>query len=157
IPFFYFNMFGDVNRGRKIFMGDTGSQTIGLVLAVLAIQLSNVDPTLAHPIHSPIIIAFSLLFTPAIDVVRVVMHRAVHGKHLFKPDRNHIHHKFLALGFSHHAAMLTILSLSAGFVLLNLLMVYVLHANINIILFTDIALWTAFNIGLSKQIKGVKK
>ena len=34
IPFFYYNMFGQTRRGRKVFMGDTGSLTIGLLLAV---------------------------------------------------------------------------------------------------------------------------
>ena len=44
LPFFYYNVYGNVHRGRKIFMGDTGSLTIGMLLAVMAIRLSMSDP-----------------------------------------------------------------------------------------------------------------
>ena len=44
LPFFYYNVYGKIHRGRKIFMGDTGSLTIGMLLAVMAIRLSMSDP-----------------------------------------------------------------------------------------------------------------
>ena len=47
-----------------------------------------------------VVIAFSFLIIPMLDVIRVVIHRLRNGKNPFLPDRNHIHHKFIALGLS---------------------------------------------------------
>lgn len=154
IPFFYYNVFGNPNRGRKIFMGDTGSLTIGFVLSLLAIRFSMDDPTVLHRVPDAIVIAFSVLITPVFDVVRVILHRARFHKNIFSPDKNHIHHKFLALGFSHRAAMITILSISAGFAAMNLLLLT--HVNINILLFLDIIIWTVMQLYLSKKIAAKK-
>ena len=59
IPFFYYNMFGQTRRGRKVFMGDTGSLTIGLLLAVMAIHLSMSDPVKEELFPGAIVTAFS--------------------------------------------------------------------------------------------------
>lgn len=53
---------------------------------------------------------------PCLDVVRVVLRRARNGKQLFLPDKTHIHHKFLAMGFSPRRALVTIQLMSALFV-----------------------------------------
>ena len=80
IPFFYYNVFGNPNRGRKIFMGDTGSLTIGFILSILAIRFSMYDNAVLHRVPDAIVVAFSLLITPVFDVVRVILHRARFGK-----------------------------------------------------------------------------
>ena len=100
IPFFYYNMFGKPHRGRKVFMGDTGSLTIGLLLAVMAIHLSMSDPVKEELFPGAIVTAFSFLLVPMLDVVRVVLHRLRNHQPPFLPDKNHIHHKFIALGMS---------------------------------------------------------
>ena len=150
IPFFYYNVFGNPNRGRKIFMGDTGSLTIGFILSILAIRFSMYDNAVLHRVSDAIVVAFSLLITPVFDVVRVILHRARFGKNIFSPDKNHIHHKFLALGFSHRAAMITILLISAGFAAMNLLLLT--RININLLLFLDIFIWTIMQLYLTKKI-----
>lgn len=155
IPFFYYNVFGNPARGRKIFMGDTGSLTIGFVLSILAIRFSMSDVTVLHRVPDAIVIAFSVLITPVFDVVRVILHRARFHKNIFSPDKNHIHHKFLALGFTHRAAMITILLISAGFAAMNLLLLT--HININVLLFLDIFIWTVMQLYLSHRIKQVKE
>ena len=76
--------------------------------------------------------------------------RIKHGKSPFLPDKNHIHHKFLALGFSHRAAMITILLISAGFAAMNLLLLT--RININLLLFLDIFIWTIMQLYLTKKI-----
>lgn len=91
-----------------------------------------------------IIIAFSPLLVPAFDVVRVVFYRFRHRKPLFLPDRNHIHHKFLAMGFSHRQSMVLILCMSALFVVLNIVTVRFL--SITLVFLADIALWIALNL-----------
>ena len=150
IPFFYYNVFGNPNRGRKIFMGDTGSLTIGFILSILAIRFSMYDNAVLHRVPDAIVVAFSLLITPVFDVVLVILHRARFGKNIFSPDKNHIHHKFLALGFSHRAAMITILLISAGFAAMNLLLLT--RININLLLFLDIFIWTIMQLYLTKKI-----
>lgn len=143
IPFFYFNVFGRADRCRKIFMGDTGSLTLGYLLSFLVISCAMYDEA-SFQTPNNIIIAFSPLLVPAFDVVRVVFYRFRHRKPLFLPDRNHIHHKFLAMGFSHRQSMVLILCMSALFVVLNIVTVRFL--SITLVLLADIALWIALNL-----------
>ena len=119
LPFFYYNVYGKIYRGRKIFMGDTGSLTIGMLLAVMVIRLSMSDPVKESAFPGSIVIAFSFLIVPMFDVIRVVIHRLRNGKNPFLPDRNHIHHKFIALGMSQRKAMVSIIIMAAFFALGN--------------------------------------
>ena len=92
VPFFYYNVFGSAERARKIFMGDTGSLTLGYVLSFLAIKYSQYNPDVTPYTEGAFVIAFSTLIVPAFDVIRVVMVRVRSGKSPFEPDKNHIHH-----------------------------------------------------------------
>ena len=150
VPFFYYNVFGQVARGRKIFMGDTGSLTMGMILVTLAIRLSVYDPVKEAMFPSSAILAFSFLIVPLFDVVRVVIHRVRTGHHPFLPDKNHIHHKFIALGYSHRKAMLIILAISLGFSLLN--MVGIHYVAITPLLGIDILLWTIMHFWITARI-----
>lgn len=58
LPFFYYNVYGNVHRGRKIFMGDTGSLTIGMLLAVMALR-EHVRPREGKTFPGAVVIAFS--------------------------------------------------------------------------------------------------
>lgn len=151
IPFFYYNVFGNAEHGHKIFMGDTGSLTIGMILCFLSIRLALYTPEGKAGVPNPMILAFSPLLVPYCDVVRVYLHRIRNGKNPFLPDKNHIHHKLLALGIRQHIAMLTIVSASLVFTLFNILMS--LYINVNWILISDIVIWTTTNIWLTKLIK----
>jgi UDP-GlcNAc:undecaprenyl-phosphate GlcNAc-1-phosphate transferase len=104
--FFVYNVFG---RTNKIFMGDTGSLLIGLLLAVIFIkynefsikgndQVSNFSPVLSLAIMS----------IPIFDMIRVFFIRIFLNKSPFTPDNNHIHHGLLKLGFSHLKSTLII-------------------------------------------------
>ncbi len=139
IPFFYFNVFGNAKEGRKIFMGDTGSLTLGYILSFLAIRYSQYNPDIMPYTQGAVVIAFSTLLVPALDVVRVVLLRARKGKALFLPDKNHIHHKFLDMGFSPRKAMLAILFISCAFSLYNIIMVH--YMNISLLFVTDLVAW----------------
>lgn len=153
-PFFYYNVFGNADRCRKIFMGDTGSQCIGLLLGYCAIRLSMKEPLMEHNIEGSIIVAFSTLLVPAFDVIRVMIHRARAGRNMFRPDKSHVHHKLLALGIPHKAAMTIILVIAMLFVVLNLILLS--YMNINIILLIDIVIWSGLNMILSAMIKKKK-
>ena len=151
VPFFYYNVFGNAARGRKIFMGDTGSLTIGMMLCFLGIVLSRSYPFGMPDMPDSVVLAFSPLLIPCFDVVRVFFHRIRNGKNPFMPDKSHIHHKLLAAGMKQRWAMMTILCVSLVFSSCNV--VLSMYMNINILLVLDLAIWIFTNIWLSKEIK----
>ncbi len=99
-------------------------------------------------------LAFSPLIIPSFDVVRVYMVRIRNHCSPFLPDKNHIHHKFLAAGMKPRTAMVTIITLSTLFTLFNLGLSRIL--NINIIVVLDVIMWVAFHFWLNKRIKKAK-
>lgn len=148
IPFFCYNVFGDAGRGRKIFMGDAGSLTIGIILSILSISACTHQ---CEGNYSPFVIAFTPLLIPCLDVLRVVFHRFRTRKPLFMPDKNHIHHKLLNIGLSQHRALVIILTASAAIATLNI--GFAPMININLLLLIDISIWTSLNIWLTLLIK----
>lgn len=144
VPFFYYNVFGSAERARKIFMGDTGSLTLGYILSFLAVKYSQYNPDVTPYTNGAFIIAFSTLIVPAFDVVRVVLLRIRIGKNPFEPDRNHIHHKFLAMGYTPRKAMILILLISCSFCVVNILLIP--YVNSMLMLVTDIVVWVGLNL-----------
>lgn len=152
IPFFIYNVFGNADRGRKIFMGDTGSLTLGYILSFLVIKYSMyTGPENLQSNGAPILIAFSILLVPCLDVIRVVLGRIRRGKNPFMPDKTHIHHKFMAMGFSPRNSLILIQVISTCFIVGSLLMNHY-GVNINIVFWLDVILWTILNIWFSKII-----
>lgn len=93
----------------RIFMGDTGSLTLGLVAAVLIIHFVREAP--AAPVlafQSAPAVAFAILFVPLFDTLRVFGIRILKGHSPFSPDRNHIHHILLDKGLSHRMVTLSL-------------------------------------------------
>lgn len=148
IPFFYCNVFGKFNSKQRIFMGDTGSLTLGLSVSFLAISYAMYNPDIKPFSEGAIVVSFATLIVPIFDVVRVICLRLRTHKPLFLPDRNHIHHKFLRLGISHRATMILILSMALFFSALNI--VAVEYISNNIVLLVDILLWISFHLWLDK-------
>ena len=144
LPFFYYNVFGNVDRCKKIFMGDTGSLTLGYILAFLAISYTNNNPERAPYSEGAIVIAFSTLIVPMFDVIRVILVRVRNHKGLFNADRNHIHHKFLDMGFSPRKAMISILAMALSFSIIN--MTLISYVNNNVLFITDIVVWVGLNL-----------
>lgn len=106
--FFRFNVFSKANR---IFLGDTGSLIIGMVVTIFVVRF--LEGSLVHPLASMIVsapaIAIGLLIVPLIDTLRVFTLRVMSGKSPFKPDRLHLHHKLLELGLNHRHSTFMIL------------------------------------------------
>lgn len=156
LPFFYYNVYGKINRGRKIFMGDTGSLTIGLLLATMAIRLSMSDPLKERALPGAIVLAFSFLIVPMLDVVRVVIHRLRNGKSPFLPDKNHIHHKFIALGMPQRQAMICIVGIAFAFSVANIYLAH--HLPITLLFLLDVTVWTAIHCYITAKInRKIKK
>lgn len=151
VPFFYYNVFGDAEHGHKIFMGDTGSLTIGMMLCLLSLKLTmcGLDDNTGN-VH-PMVLAFSPLLIPCCDVVRVYLHRVRNGKNPFLPDKNHIHHKLLAVGMKQRNAMITIILVSIVFILYNIFLS--LYLDVNWIVLGDILIWIFANVWLTKRIE----
>lgn len=150
VPFFYFNVFGKAEKQQKIFMGDTGSLTIGIILCLLSIKLANSHSEETMEGNS-LAIAFAPMAIPCIDVVRVFLHRLKFRLSPFMPDQSHIHHKFLKIGFSQRAAMITILIIST---LCTLFIAFgSRYININILVILVVLLYTLGNCWFSKEIR----
>lgn len=79
-----------------IFLGDTGTMVCGFIISVLAIQFIEMRPS----VEASPAIALGILFVPIFDTVRVFILRLSMGLSPFDPDRNHIHHRIMAMGVS---------------------------------------------------------
>jgi UDP-GlcNAc:undecaprenyl-phosphate/decaprenyl-phosphate GlcNAc-1-phosphate transferase len=104
----------------KIFMGDTGSLLIGLINSILVIKFINVAGAAdaKFPLEAAPAIGFAILIVPLFDTLRVFGQRILDRRSPFSPDRSHVHHFLLELGFSHK--MVTFLCVGANISLIIL-------------------------------------
>lgn len=151
IQFFYYNVFGKAERQEKIFMGDTGALTIGILLCFLALKLCSHRAEDVHGVN-PLVMAFAPLMVPCFDVIRVFFGRIGRRNNPFMPDKTHIHHKFMAVGMTPRLTMITIIICSIVLTALNIVLSPFL--NVNIILLSDVVVWVAFNMWLTRRISG---
>jgi UDP-GlcNAc:undecaprenyl-phosphate GlcNAc-1-phosphate transferase len=114
LAFLWFNVYGKTN---KIFLGDTGSLILGLLIAVMVIQYNEFSLlTTPQEISFAPVFSLAILATPLADMIRVFAIRIYKGKSPFAPDMGHIHHRLLKLGFSHFNSTLIIV-LTNGFII----------------------------------------
>ena len=95
------------SRGKnKIFMGDSGSLIIGLVIACLTLKILSlpIESKVIYLNRGRLIYLASVLFLPLFDTARVMILRLMDGRSPFEADRNHIHHILLDLGLTHFKA-----------------------------------------------------
>lgn len=106
----------------RIFMGDSGSMLIGLVLAAGAISITGqVDPDALKlfmdgsekqavhatvPVYIPLLLPLTIIAIPAADLVLAIVRRTWRGQSPFAADRGHLHHRLLEIGHSHSRAVL---------------------------------------------------
>lgn len=88
----------------KIFMGDTGTMTMGFILAFLSIHFMELTKTTIvnswfSYLSAPVLV-LALLIIPVVDMIRVFTIRIIKFRSPFSADRNHIHHRLLQMGFS---------------------------------------------------------
>lgn len=153
LPFLYYNVLGSPKHGTKIFMGDSGSLSLGYLLAFFAIKYAMYIPEAGYDIKN-MIIPYSLLFIPLFDALRVMIVRYYQELPLFLADRNHIHHKCLDAGFTHLQATGLLLGYTVVLLFVNLgLSKYV---NFNVILIMNILVAIFINYLLGVKI-GQKK
>ncbi|WP_431980465.1 MraY family glycosyltransferase [Streptomyces qinglanensis] len=105
----------------RIFMGDSGSMLIGLVLAGGAVSITGqVDPDrlsmstgsvrdAVHsmvPVYMPLLLPLGIIAIPVADLVMAIVRRTWNGRSPFAADRGHLHHRLLEVGHSHSRAVL---------------------------------------------------
>ena len=96
----------------RIFMGDSGSMLIGLLLAAAATSASGkINMSLYGAVDmvaliSPFIVVVAAVFAPLLDLVMAVVRRVSKGRSPFSADKMHLHHRLLGLGHSHRSVVL---------------------------------------------------
>ncbi|MFC0038022.1 MraY family glycosyltransferase [Actinomadura rayongensis] len=96
----------------RIFMGDTGSMLIGLLLSASTILLTGqFDPAILgyyslFPFWVPLLLVPAVAAVPFLDMLLAVWRRTNDGRSPFSPDKRHLHHRLLELGHSHRRAVL---------------------------------------------------
>ncbi len=152
LSYLYYNMLGDANKNRKIFMGDTGSLSIGFILAFLCLKLTVTIPSSSIEFSDRnLLTAFSLLIIPILDSLRVAAVRIWHRRSPILPDKNHIHHKLLRAGLTHHQTLLVILIQALAFCLANYLMRQL--TNTTVVILADIAIYALSHQLLNRRIR----
>jgi len=153
IPFLYFNMLGNPDRNRKIFMGDSGSLTLGFILGFLVVKYSMDNPDVKEWHNDCLLMSYTFVIVPVYDVVRVSLSRICHRRPIFEADKNHLHHKMLRMGLNQHQVLVYILLLALGFIVLNVLLHQVIADEL--IVCIDIVAWILFqqliNTGIRKN------
>ena len=151
VAFAYFNLFGKTERNTKIFMGDSGSLSLGFTLGFLAVKCAMDNTNIWPTRPEAIIVPLSLLFVPTADVVRVTLYRLRHHKPVFDADKNHIHHKLMRAGLNQHGALVVILTLAVAYILLNAALYRVMTPTVIIVI--DIVLYCLVNMGINLKMK----
>ena len=153
IPFFLYNVFGNAERGHKIFMGDTGCLTLGFIISLLAIKyIVSMEQARSVSDGWPLVIAFSVLLVPCLDVFRVILSRIRRHVNPFKPDRTHFHHKMLEMGLTPRKALIWIELISIAFIAFTMLLVHVGVLAYWVFIY-DVVLWTLLNLWFSRIIR----
>ncbi|WP_373808727.1 glycosyltransferase family 4 protein [Streptococcus ferus] len=99
-----------------IYLGDAGALFIGFMIAVLSLQgLKNAT---AVAVVTPILI----LGVPIVDTTVAIIRRTLSGKKFYEPDNMHLHHRLLAMGFTHRGAVLVVYGIAMFFSLVSLLL-----------------------------------
>ena len=112
VPFFLHNVFGNKTR---MFIGDGGTLTIGIMMSMFVISIltkGSDSGALAKKGFGLVPFTLSVLAIPVFDTLRVMSTRIMKGKSPFSPDKTHLHHMFIDIGFTHIGTTVSILTLN---------------------------------------------
>jgi UDP-N-acetylmuramyl pentapeptide phosphotransferase/UDP-N-acetylglucosamine-1-phosphate transferase len=146
----------NISKTRKVFMGDTGSMVIGLVLTYQIVKILSIDPSIKgnYQINNIPVVILALLSYPLFDTLRVFIVRIKNKKSPFSADRNHIHHSLIDLGLTHIQASLLVIAYT---ILIVGIATITRHLEVNIhmavILIIGITLLSLPNYIKNKRIK----
>lgn len=149
IAFLFFNW-----EPSEIFMGDTGALVIGMMLAISSIHFIDLQYNL--PVDNPykfkaaISGAVSFIIVPLADTLRIFILRLIRKQSPFTPDKSHIHHNVMRLGFT-HASSTVILATTQAIIIT--LVVMARHINDNYVLLAILVLCTGMSFMLDRTIQ----
>jgi len=152
LPFFFHNVFG---VKTKMFIGDGGTLMIGTVIAIFVFALlANRSKCEILETKNFGLVPFSLalLSIPVFDTLRVMTMRILRNKSPFHPDKTHLHHIYIELGFSHIATSLIILSTNL-FIVFAWFLSWKLGASIDLQFYIVIFLSLLFTAGFYSYMK----
>ena len=152
VPFFLHNVFG---KTSKMFIGDGGTLVIGTMMSMFVISILGKGSLSARFAEQGVgLIPFTLavLAVPVFDTLRVMSMRILRGKSPFSPDKTHLHHLFIELGFTHTGTTVSILSLNFLIVVVWFLS-YKLGASIDAQLYIVIAMSLCITFAFYKFAK----
>ena len=112
IPFFLHNVFGNTT---KMFIGDGGTLVIGTMMSMFVVSTlkgTSLSASLANDGMGLIPFTLAVLAVPVFDTLRVMSMRILRKQSPFHPDKTHLHHLFIELGFSHIGTTVSILTLN---------------------------------------------
>lgn len=144
----------------KIFMGDTGTLSVGLLLAITLMKLDDINSLISgspYQFYSAPGIAFGFIAIPFVDSARVAIARILRGVSPFRGDKTHIHHLFLRLGWKQNQVAFFIGFMLLMFVALNFVLDHYLFSSWAIIL-TDLTgisiIYLFLFLGLKQKKEG---
>lgn len=156
VPFFLHNVFGNKTR---MFIGDGGTLVIGTMMSMFVMSILDKNSgcaLLAIQEFGLIPFTLAVLSIPIFDTLRVMTTRILNKKSPFHPDKTHLHHMFIELGFSHTGTTMSILTMNFLIVAIWFAS-YKLGASIDVQLYIVIALSLLCTFGFykfaEKQIK----
>jgi UDP-N-acetylmuramyl pentapeptide phosphotransferase/UDP-N-acetylglucosamine-1-phosphate transferase len=139
LPFFMHNVFG---VRSKMFIGDGGTLMLGMMMTLFVFYgLSSKGrcASLENDGVGLVALGFAIISIPWFDTMRVVFMRILRGKSPFRPDKTHMHHLFIDMGFSHLGAAISILVMNLT-VVLAWLVSWLLGASIDVQTYVSIGL-----------------
>lgn len=107
IGFLFYNLESSMQKNAKVFLGNAGTMSLGLVISWFSIQLTQHSDSTVSPI-----IAVWVVGLPLMDMARVIMHRLLRGNNPFHADRSHLHYLLIDFGCSERQTLLIKLALS---------------------------------------------
>jgi UDP-GlcNAc:undecaprenyl-phosphate GlcNAc-1-phosphate transferase len=149
----------------RIFMGDSGSMLIGLVLSGSAMTLTGQFATVdlnqgaggsqasLLPTLLPILLPISILVVPFADLVLAVIRRTRAGRSPFSPDKQHLHHRLLEIGHSHRRAVL-IIWLWAALIAFGGVLASIYASRVTVVL---LLVWVALTVVLTFVVPRVQR
>ena len=142
IGLYFFN-----SHPAKLFLGDSGAQTLGFILASIAIIYNPLRGGQSSTWFVPILIFYMPLF----DLILVVLSRFKRNKKIYKASRDHTYHRLSAKGVSIHHSVLIIHGVSLAMSMIGYLCLNLSTLNANLIFFSSILIGIVAFIKLDKN------
>ena len=150
-PFMLHNMFGE---RYKMFLGDGGSLVLGFICSLYVMRVIQSGYEVVS--ESTISLTLAVLAIPVFDTLRVMTARIIAKRSPFSPDKTHLHHMFIRLGYSHVITALNVIFLN-GLVVLIWRLCKKLNLSGEVQLYVVIACGLLFTTGLYYTVEYLEK